>query len=255
MAFSFSLANTRSSSSLSNFDLIDNTQSSTPFKPTPYVSPSRTPSITLSDTMSPEWDDNMATEPVKIFHGDKKDENPDDFLRSFYRQMGSATDDFKKKQFKYFLQADSIADEWFDDLQQDDKKDWDAIEAAFNKCWLKKKAAKKMKEEYKAEITSVHLKTEDLGKKEMIASREVYAHIAWVDNMETVIKGTKLEEANTYIGQVWKELPKVLREKVGTGHADWGEFLQAVRDVDPDHIKDGVDAWKKEQEAQKKRAG
>ena len=53
----------------------------------------------------------------------------------------------------------------------------------------------------------------------------------------------------TYIGQVWKELPKVLREKVGTGHADWGEFLQAVRDIDPDHIKDGVDTWKKEQEA------
>ena len=163
--------------------------------------------------------------------------------------MGSDTDDFKKKQFKYFLQADRVADEWFDNLQQDDKKDWDAIEAAFNKHWPKKKAAKKTKEEYEAEITSVNLKMEDLGKKEMIAGREVYVHIAWADGMETVIKGTKLEEMTTYIGQVWKELPKVLREKVGTGHADWGEFLQAVREVDPDHIKDGVDTWKKEQEA------
>ena len=166
--------------------------------------------------------------------------------------MGSDTDDFKKNQFKYFLQADRVADEWFDNLQQDDKKDWDAIEAAFNKRWPKKKAAKKMKEEYKAEITSMHLKTEDLGKKETITSREVYMHIAWADGMETVIKGTKLEEMTTYIGQVWKELPKVLREKVGTGHADWGEFLQVVRVVDPDHIKDRVDAWKKEQEARKK---
>ena len=138
--------------------------------------------------MSPELDDNMATEPVKIFHRDKKDENPDDFLQSFYRQMGSATNNFKKKQFKYFLQADSIADEFFDDLQQDDKKDLDTIEATFNKRWLKKKAAKKTKEEYEAEITSMHLKTEDLGKKETIASREVYAHIPWVDDMETVIK-------------------------------------------------------------------
>ena len=51
----------------------------------PSVSPSKTPSITLPDTTSPELDNNMATEPVKIFHGDKKDENPDDFLWSFYR--------------------------------------------------------------------------------------------------------------------------------------------------------------------------
>ena len=41
-----------------------------------------------------------------------------------------------------------------------------------------------------------------------------------------------------------------MREKVGTGHADWTAFLQAVHDVGPDHIRDGVDTWKKEQEVQ-----
>ena len=164
--------------------------------------------------------------------------------------MGSATDDFKKKQFKYFLQADSVANEWFDELQHDNKKDWDAIEAAFNKCWPKKIVAKKMKEEYEAEIMGLHLKMENLGKKETIVGREVYAHIAWADDMEMAVKGAKLEETTTYIVQLRKELPKPIKEKVGTGHADWGEFLQAVRDVDTDHIKDKLAAWKREQDEQ-----
>ena len=248
--FSFSLANTRSSSSLSTFDLVDSTQINTPFDSTPSASPSKAPPVTLPDTASLGPDNSMATEPVKIFHGDKKDENPDNFFWSFFRRMGSATDDFKKKQFKYFLQADSVADKLFDKLQQDDKKDWDAIEAAFNKCWPKKIVGKKTKEEYEAEITGLCLKMENLGKKETIVGREVYAHIAWADNMEMVVKGAKLEETTTYIGQVCKELPKPIKEKVGTGHADWGEFLQAVRDVDTDHIKDELAAWKREQDEQ-----
>ena len=65
--------------------------------------------------------------------------------------MGTANDDTKKQQFKYFLQADSAADEWFDELQPADKKDWTAIEDAFNKRWPRKKATKKTTEEYEEE--------------------------------------------------------------------------------------------------------
>ena len=97
----------------------------------------------------------MPTEQVDPFHGDREDENPEDFLRSFFRRMGTSNDDVKKQQFKYFLQADSAADEWFEELQQADKKDWSAIEEAFNKRWPRKKAAKKTTEEYEEEITGL----------------------------------------------------------------------------------------------------
>jgi len=192
----------------------------------------------------------MATEHVNPFHGDKEDENPEDFLRSFYRRMGTANDDTRKQQFRYFLQADSAADEWFDELAVPDKKDWNAIEAAFNKRWPRKKAVKKTKEEYEEEITGTRLQMEDLGKKEKTAGRETYSHIIWADKMDTIVRGAKIEGTTTYIGHVRKELPKLLREKVGTGHADWTAFLQAVRNVDLDHIREGVDIWKKEQEEQ-----
>ena len=190
----------------------------------------------------------MPTEQVDPFHGDKEDENPEDFLRLFFRRMGTATDELKKKQFKYYLQADSAADEWFEGLPAGDKKDWNSIEDAFNKRWPRKKAAKKTTEEYEEEITGLKLKTEDLGKKEKTAGREVYSHIAWADKMGTIVKGAKIETTTTYIGHVRKELPRSLREKVGAGHADWTAFLQAVRDVDVDYIRDEADIWRKEQE-------
>jgi hypothetical protein len=119
----------------------------------------------------------MASEHVAPFHGDRKDENPEDFIQLFFRRMGSATDEVKKQQFPNFLQADSTADEWFDDLSPVDKKDWTAIQAVFRLRWPRKKAVKKTTEEYEAEITGRHMKMEDLGRKETIAGREVYTHI------------------------------------------------------------------------------
>ena len=120
----------------------------------------------------------MATEEVKPFHGDKDDENPEDFLCSFFRRMGTANSDTKKQQFKYFLQADSAADEWFDELQQNEKKDWDAIETAFNNHWPRKRAAKKTKEEYEKEITGLRLSIDDLGKRRK-RQEETSTHISF----------------------------------------------------------------------------
>ena len=142
---------------------------------------------------------------------------------------------------------DSAADEWFDDLPHNDKKDWDAIETVFYKRWPRKTAIKKTAKEYEEEITGLRLKMEDLGKKEKIGGTEVYSHITWAEKMMTIIRGAKLGATTTYIGHVCKELPKLLREKVSAGHPDWTTFLQAVRNVDIDHIRDGVDIWRKEQ--------
>jgi hypothetical protein len=192
----------------------------------------------------------MSTEQVAPFHGDKEDENPEDFLRSFFRRMGTATDEVKTQQFPNFLQADSVADEWFEDLTMAEKMDWPAITASFKKRWPRKKAAKKTVEEFEEEIMNLRIKMEDMGKKEKIAGREIYTHIAWADKMSTIVRGAKIETTTTYIGHVRKELPRLLREKVGAGHADWTTFLQAIRDIDVDHIREGAEIWRKEQEEQ-----
>ena len=153
----------------------------------------------------------MTSELVTPFHGDKDDENPEDFLRSFFWRMGTGSDDTRKQQFPNFLQADSVADEWYEELTGDDKTNWTTIEAAFRKRWPRKKAAKKTNEEYEEEIRDLQIKMEDLGKKEKVAGREIYTHIAWADKMATAIKGAKLENTTTHIGYVRKNLPKLLR--------------------------------------------
>src|SRR5271155_5126319 len=207
---------TRPSSGLSSFETLDN-GTITPFEFTPETSPTKPPDTTLPEPESSPPQHIMATEQVKPFHGDKEDENPEDFLRSFFRRMGTANDDVKKRQFKNDLQADSAADEWFEGLQPVERKDWDSIEDAFNRRWPRKKAAKKTTEEYEDEIIGLRLNTEDLGKKEKTAGREVYSHIAWADKMTTTVKGANIEATTTYIGHVRKELPKLLREKLGAG--------------------------------------
>ena len=192
----------------------------------------------------------MSNKQVAPFHGDKDDENPEDFLRSFFRCMGTSTDIVKKQQFPNFLQVDSVADEWYDNLSATNKMDWTSIEAAFCKRWPRKQQVKKTQEGYEEEISGLLLKMEDLGRKEKIAGRDVYSHIAWADKMATIVRGVKLESTTTYIGQVRKKLPKLLREKIGAGHTSWTDFLQAVRDVDKDHIREGVDIWKEDQAEQ-----
>ena len=198
------------------------------------------------ETKTPETEE-MAAKHVTPFHGDKEDESPEDFLRAYYRRMGDKSDEFKKAQFPYYLQADSVADEWFADLIDQDKRSWSDIEKAFMVRWPRKKQTKKTDDEYEDEITGRKLKTEDLGKKEKIAGREVYTHIAWADKMTQSVKGARWEKTTNQLRQVRKELPTILREKVGTGHADWNAFLKAVRDVDVEYIRDSIDIKNKEQ--------
>ena len=67
--------------------------------------------------------------------------------------------------------------------------------------------------------------------------------------MATSVRGAGIEGSNNHIRQVRKELPGIIREKVETGHTNWNTFLQAVQNIDVEHIKDTLDTKKKEQAA------
>ena len=155
---------TRTSSRLSgNYDLFtDISQLSTPFSASPTIPPAPLP---LLQPQIPVELEEMATETIKPFQGDQEDENPEDFLRAFYKRMGNNSDDTRKAQFPYYLQADSPADDWFAELVDNEKNTWADVETAFKKRWPRKKQAKKTVEEYEEEITEQKLKTEDLAKK------------------------------------------------------------------------------------------
>jgi hypothetical protein len=73
---------------------------------------------------------------MPVFHGDKYDEDPEEFLIWFHECTRSGDDAFKARNFVNYLQADSIADEWFEELSDEEKRSWATIEVLFRKEWL-----------------------------------------------------------------------------------------------------------------------
>ena len=67
-----------------------------------------------------------------VFHGNRN-EDPRKFLASYLRCTAATSNDFKARHFINYLGAGSEADDWYDELPQDEKNDLAAIELAFRK--------------------------------------------------------------------------------------------------------------------------
>jgi hypothetical protein len=106
---------------------------------------------------------------VEPFWGDRDDESPQDFLRSFNRAMGEKTDTQKQQQFINFLHADSTADDWYNALDATTRADWNLIETEFHTRRPRTAAVKKTSAEYEEELLGLRLKDKELGKKETVA--------------------------------------------------------------------------------------
>ena len=55
------------------------------------------------------------------FHGDRHYEDPSEFFNWFLQYMGTADNKMKVWNFVYYLQADSLADKWFEELREEEK--------------------------------------------------------------------------------------------------------------------------------------
>ena len=73
---------------------------------------------------------------MSVFHGNWN-EDPGAFLNSYLQCTAAGGDGFKARQFINYLGVDSDAEDWFDELPQEEKKDWSAIKISFRKRWLK----------------------------------------------------------------------------------------------------------------------
>jgi hypothetical protein len=72
---------------------------------------------------------------MSVFHGNWN-ECPKEFLTTYLQCTAASGDSFKAQQFINYLGVGSDADDWFDELSQEEKKDWVAIEHSFHKRWL-----------------------------------------------------------------------------------------------------------------------
>lgn len=65
------------------------------------------------------------------------DEDPENLLGWFLQCVGTADDERKAQHFVYYLPAGSDADEWFEDIPEEEKDSWAKIEKLFCRRWLK----------------------------------------------------------------------------------------------------------------------
>ncbi|KDQ50634.1 hypothetical protein JAAARDRAFT_63050 [Jaapia argillacea MUCL 33604] len=195
----------------------------------------------------------MPSTGLEPFKGDGNPaENPENFVCAYMRWSANENDDFRKMQFKYFLHAGGAADMWWEELGPTEKATWSSILAAFHLRWPKITGMKKTADDYVDELLNTSsLKDEELGKKVEVSGIKVWSHIAWANKVEKLAAGAKIQMTNIlnmYIGMVRKSLLDILKLKVDSKHANWADFCKAVREVDMEHIKDGVERMQRDQE-------
>jgi hypothetical protein len=63
---------------------------------------------------------------MSVFHGNEN-EDAEAFLNSYLQCRGSEDDKQLAKSFVYYLKAYSDADEWFEELPEEEKRSWGFI--------------------------------------------------------------------------------------------------------------------------------
>ena len=194
----------------------------------------------------------MLSNNVDIFHGDGREgENPQNFLCAFRREMCSLATTNNgdiARAFVDYLGASSQADLWFEDLPQATQESWALLEVAFV---ARITQAKRSEQEIERELLSTLLEEKELGEKVKIGGVDVWSHVAWADKVTILVNEASITSKTTHIWQVRDKLPDAIKDVVKSTHADWTAFLQAVRDVDLQHIRDAVSKRKKEDDVRR----
>jgi len=179
-----------------------------------------------------------------MFYGDgRADENPYDFLKavqnSFSNQPG-ITQEEKCERLYLNCKSDFDAEEWYDNLPQNDKATWTVLTVAFRICWPQRAKVQKTPEQKKAELFAQTLDEGKMLDKEEIGRAEVYAYIAWADCVDKL--STALGDTQGFLVSVMRDnLPKALRNVIGISHTDWATFTAAVRNVSHTALQLAID--------------
>ena len=94
------------------------------------------------------------------------------------------------------------------------------------------------------ELGTIRITTEELGKTEKYRGEDVHTHVIFAEKILDLAKRAKIEASTSGLWNVRDELPEVLREKIPENQASWTAFVQAIKDVDMGHIREGVRKYK-----------
>jgi hypothetical protein len=177
-----------------------------------------------------------------FFSGDPDDdkaERPGSWLKRLERTWKSTTSDADKiHDFETSLDADSIAEVWWNKLDVTKKGTWNDVKTAFRTEWPPANIIEISSTAKRATMMSYKLLEEDIGKMEGEGRKRNYTHTIWADKVEPLWK--QLEDKNgLLIPEIRANLPQSVIDcipDVKDINTDFAIFLQAVRDIPVDKM-------------------
>lgn len=181
----------------------------------------------------------MSANATVIFSG-KPEENAQDFLRSFRRELRDSDDAAKTASFRDYLRSKSDADDWYEQLPAATKADWGLLQTAFDEQYPAPVRVAKTTAEYERELMEKVLAEKDLGKQVEKAGEKIWTHVAWADDILRIAKQAGVAGSKQYISLVRQKLPDLLKQKLDASYDNWTAFTTAVRTIDSNTIVEGV---------------
>ncbi|KAK7457886.1 hypothetical protein VKT23_010230 [Stygiomarasmius scandens] len=189
---------------------------------------------------------------VPLLHGDGREgENPQAWFRIFQNAHDGKDEATLLIAFGRHLYPGDEADQWWDE-KKTITKTWTSLETRFEERWPKVKVVKRTKDEYENLLLNFQLKEEELGTMVDMKGVQVYSHVKAADTLFQYATGMDIHNTAVLISSVHKNLPKVFKDKLDSSYGNWKAFTVAIKDMDPERVKEAAAGYKEEKEKERK---
>jgi hypothetical protein len=199
-------------------------------------------SCRMSSTATPGW-----------FHG-KPDKNAQNFLKEVDRYIilsDLKTEAAKVIVFSTLLSAGSIADLWWTKLDSSKKTTWADVQKEFASRWPVITIAEKTGLNYQREILALCLDKEELGMQVVVAGVPTWVHLQFHAWVQQLISEAGMNATAGLVYQVRENLPMVIKELTTPGVTEWTKFLEEIKGLDMNKLREKAEAGRKKREVEK----
>jgi hypothetical protein len=195
----------------------------------------------------------MASSTPSWFHG-KADENAQNFLREVDRYIvlnDLKTEAGKVMVFSTLLSAGSVADTWWNKLDSSKKTSWADVKIAFMERWPAITVAEKTGLDYQREILALRLSDDEVGTQIIIAGVATWAHLQFHNKLQQLVSEAGAATTTGLVYQVRENLPVVVKELTTPGLGEWKTFLDEIKNIDTNKLREKAGEKKNKKETQK----
>ncbi|KAG2125442.1 hypothetical protein DEU56DRAFT_759259 [Suillus clintonianus] len=173
----------------------------------------------MANSSTPSW-----------FHG-KPEENAQNFLKEVDRYI--ILNDLKMEAAKL------------------EKTTWADVQTEFSSRWPAITVAEKTGLDYQREILALRINEEEVGTQVTVAGVPTWAHLQFRVKMQQLVAEAGANETAGLVYQVRENLPTVIKELTTPGLADWTKFLDEIKSIDTNKLREKAEVAKKKKEKEK----